>query len=92
MSNKNRESLTLNYPIQIDGIETDTLHLRRVTIGDMEVIENEKSERKKVIKLLARISGVSENEIRQLDATDFDKATDQVLVFLGVDSQESERS
>ena len=92
MNRKSREAFTLEYPIEIDGIETDTLHLRRVTIGDLEVIENEKSERKKVIKLLARLSGVPENEIRHLDVTDFDKATDKVLVFLGVDSQTSERS
>ena len=92
MSRKTREAFSLEYPIEIDGIETHTLHLRRVTVGDLEVIENEKSERKKVIKLLARLSGVPENEIRHLDVTDFDKATDKVLVFLGVDSQASERS
>ena len=82
-----KEPFTLTYPIEVDSIETDTLHLRRVTVNDLEAIEGEKSERRQVIKLLERISGVPEKTLKTMDVTDFNRATEQVLVFLGVDSQ-----
>ena len=87
-----KEPITLQYPIEVDGIETDTLHLRRVTIGDLEDFENEKSERKQFIKLLARLSGVPEKTIKTLDVKDFETATNKVADFLGVNSRESENS
>ena len=87
-----KEPIKLQYPIEVDGIETDTLHLRRVTIGDLEDFENEKSERKQFIKLIARLAGVSEQTIKTLDVQDFETATDKVAVFLGVSSQEPENS
>ncbi|WP_257296982.1 phage tail assembly protein [Endozoicomonas sp. YOMI1] len=73
-------------------MKPDTLNLRRVTIGDLEATENEKSERKKTISLLARLSGVPEKNIKTMDVIDFDKATEKVLDFLGVSSQESKDS
>ena len=87
-----KEPVTLEYPIEVDGIETDTLHLRRVTIGDLEDFEHEKSERKQLIKLLARLSGVSEKTIKTMDVVDFETATNRVMDFLGVNSRESENS
>ena len=89
------EAFKLEYPIEVDGIETDTLNLRRITIGDLEDLDankNAKTERQRIIKLLSAISGAPEKSIKQMDAYDFERAVEQVMVFLGVPSQESENS
>ncbi|MDD7806081.1 MAG: phage tail assembly protein [Endozoicomonas sp. (ex Botrylloides leachii)] len=87
-----KETFMLKYPIEVDSIETNTLCLRRITVNDLEAIENEKSERKQTIKLLARISGVPEKSIKTMDVYDFNRITEKVLDFLGATPQESDVS
>ncbi|WP_330927082.1 phage tail assembly protein [Candidatus Sororendozoicomonas aggregata] len=77
-----KEAFKLNYPIEVDSIETDTLHLRRITVTDLEAQQVEKTELGKSILLVSRISGVSPAAIRTMDAADFNKLADKVVGFL----------
>jgi len=66
----------------VNGAAVARLSLRRVTVRDLEIISKESSELVKSIQLMAILSDNSEDDIRNLDATDFNKAGEVVADFL----------
>ncbi len=76
------EKITLAYPIEDEGKQISTLELRRARVADLEVMERESGNMAKSIVLLSQLSGLSTDAIRQLDAADFDAASEQVAGFL----------
>lgn len=75
--------ITLNYPIDCNGVEVKELRLRRPKVRDLELIDGIEGDMKKSITLISNLSEVSPDEIRALDASDFQKAAELVEDFLG---------
>jgi len=76
------ELIELDHPITVNGEKITRLELRRVTVRDIEIMNMEKSEMAKSIRLLAMISDNDEDDIRNLDVSDFNKASQVVADFL----------
>jgi hypothetical protein len=76
------ESISLRYPIQIDGVQIKWLPLRRVIVADLEMMNEEKTELAKSIRLVSLVTEMAPDDIRRLDAADFNQISDQVSGFL----------
>jgi len=76
------KEIKLEYPIIVNGEKITRLKLRRVTVRDIEIMNMEKSEMAKSIRILAMISDNDEDDIRNLDVSDFNKASEVVVDFL----------
>ena len=76
------ETIELKYPIQSDGKEIKALHLRRVRVLDLEVMEQEKTQLAKSVRLLSQLTDIPPADIKRLDAADFNRASDVVEGFL----------
>ena len=69
--------IELDYPIEHDGQAVETARIRRPNIGDIETMaretndENDTSGLIALNNLLARLLGVTEDEIRAADAGDW---------------------
>lgn len=74
--------ISLQYPINVDGVEVGSLNLRRVTVADLEVMNQEKTELAKSIRLLSLLAEMTPDDIRKLDAADFNNVSEQVADFL----------
>jgi len=77
------EIIKLKYPIEANGEKIDSLKLRRVTVGDLEVMNKEPDELSKSIRLLSLIGEMAPDDVRKLDAHDFNQASSVVADFLG---------
>lgn len=76
------ETIKLDYPINVDGVEVGELRLRRVSVLDLEVMGREKSDLLKSIRLLAQVADLPMDTIREMDAADFNKVSEVVSGFL----------
>ncbi len=76
------ETIKLKYPIEVAGEKITNLNLRRVTVGDLELMNREKDELGKSICLLSLIGEVTPDDVRRLDAHDFNQASEVVAGFL----------
>jgi len=52
------DTITLTYPINVDGIETDTLHMRRPIVRDIKAISRIKDATESTIHLLSSLCTV----------------------------------
>ncbi len=75
------ETIKLKYPIEVAGEKITNLNLRRVTVGDLELMNKESDELGKSIRLLSLIGEVAPEDVRKLDAHDFSKASEVVADF-----------
>jgi len=67
-------NINLSYPIKVDGVEVTTLTLRRPTLRDEIIFADSKaSDGKKILNLLASLTGVSPDELLELDGSDSDR-------------------
>jgi len=76
------KTIDLKYPIEVDGAPVASLKLRRVTVGDLELMNREKDELAKSIRLLSMIGEIAPDDVRRLDAHDFKQASEVVADFL----------
>jgi len=76
------ETITLKYPIEVAGEQITRLNLRRVTVGDLELMNRENDELGKSICLLSLIGEIAPDDVRKLDAHDFNQASAMVADFL----------
>lgn len=75
-------TITLDYPINIDGIEVKTLSLRRMKVADQMAAEKLKgNDAEKEIALLANLCEMSPDDIQQLDIMDYAKLQAQLVNF-----------
>lgn len=82
------ETLTLEYPILVDGVKVDSIAIRRPTVRDMLTFERSKDiESVKVVKLLATLAEIAPSDIEQMDQADFLAAMD---IFKGFQSTPEE--
>lgn len=78
-----RTDITLDYPIEIDGVEVKVLKMRRPKVRDMIAAtkgrgDNAESE----AKLFANLCELTEEDIRELDLADYKKLQDTFNDFL----------
>jgi len=80
---ENKTVVKLKYPFKANGLEIKELNVRRPKVLDLELIDNVDGEIKKSITLLANLSDSSPDDIRGMDAGDFQQAAELVADFLG---------
>ncbi|OSM01652.1 phage tail assembly protein [Magnetofaba australis] len=73
----------LRHPIQIDGRTVQEINLRRLTVGDLEVMQHEQSDLGKSIQAIALSAQLSPEEVRLLDAEDFTQLGEVLGGFFG---------
>lgn len=80
------ETIELEYPIEIDGVEIKSLRLRRPKVRDLQVMEREKTDMAKTIMLIANLAEITPEQVQEMDAGDFARVSEVVMGFLGVGS------
>jgi len=76
-------TLTLREPILINGAKISVLKLRRPKVRDLEAIDKITGETAKTVALIANLSELPPETIRELDAADFAAASKAVAEMLG---------
>lgn len=87
------ERFDLRYPfVNEEGVEVDCLELRRPTVGDLELMEEEGSRgaffrSKKLVELAA---GMTPREVSLLDVVDWDRVNARLMDFFPSDPEPSD--
>ncbi|WP_434361067.1 phage tail assembly protein [Parasalinivibrio latis] len=77
------ETITLGYPIEVEGEQITVITLRRPKARDLKHMETAKGgEIAKSIGLIANLAELPPSAIENLDASDFQKVSDVVASFL----------
>ena len=78
-----KEQVTLEYPIENDGIQSDSIYMRRPKVGDMLAADTLKgSDAKKEITMFSNLCEVSPRVIESLDLKDYRKLQEVYQGFL----------
>ncbi len=84
--------IPLDYPIEIDGVLVKNLKMRRPKVRDMIAsVKGPGSNEGKEVKLFANLCEVTENDINELDLSDYKKLQDMFNGFLSSKSEPAER-
>ncbi|HWL51359.1 MAG TPA: phage tail assembly protein [Chthoniobacteraceae bacterium] len=82
MSNKN--TINLEYPIDVDGAKLKSITLRRPSVGDMRAAKKAGDGDDEVeIILFANLAGLTPDDIGKLDLADYQKVQEVFRGFLG---------
>ncbi|MEH0008071.1 MAG: phage tail assembly protein [Flavobacteriales bacterium] len=84
------EKVKLSYPVDVDGVEVDTLHVRRMKVRDIKNISKIKDTTESTIALLSALCSVPPESIEQLDMEDLATLSDKVEKFMGISMGKSE--
>jgi len=76
-------TITLREPIEINGAKIGVLTLRRPKVRDLEAIDKIAGETAKTVALIANLSELPPETVRELDAADFAAASKAVADMLG---------
>lgn len=77
------ETITLEYPITIDGAVINRIRLRRPLVRDRLIAEKASgSEVEKEIRLLANLCEIAPDHIEKLDLKDYGKLQERLIDFL----------
>lgn len=75
--------IELDYPIEHDGQKLSTATMRRPTVGDIEIMsrhaEDEKDAAYALVIMGSRLLGLSEDEVRTIDAEDWSRIQGVIL-------------
>ncbi len=72
-------SLSLEYPIEANGVTVKSLSLRRPTIGDLlKSASGGRSDKEAEIHLLADLCGIAPDDIQHIDLADYLKLQDML--------------
>lgn len=66
-----------------DGRTITEIELGRLTVGDMEAVSSEANKMTKAIKMLAASLQLSADDVRKMDAQDFDDASNGLVELMG---------
>ena len=68
----NSETITLKYPITMNGVETTFISMRRPTVGDM-LVSNSKgmSSQESEVRLLADLCSMAPDDMKKMDMADY---------------------
>ncbi|MBU2714223.1 phage tail assembly protein [Zooshikella harenae] len=71
---------TLEYPINVNGEVVSEIKLRRPTVKDMKNTEKQGGgDFEQAIALIASLSGISQQDIENIDGADFKKINNLVV-------------
>jgi len=76
-------TIALREPIEINGAKIGVLTLRRPKVRDLEAIDKIAGETAKTVALIANLSELPPETVRELDAADFAAASKVVADMLG---------
>ena len=77
-----KEKITLDYPITVDGVETDTLHMRRCRVSDIKALDKIAGDIEGTIYLVSALCEISPEAVESMDAADFMRVGEKVADFL----------
>ena len=76
------ETIKLKYPIEVDGIQTDTLHLRRPKVRDIRLMDQFEGDVEKTIQFMAALCQIPPAAIEEMDGEDFGLISGKVEGFM----------
>ncbi|WP_330926824.1 phage tail assembly protein [Candidatus Sororendozoicomonas aggregata] len=79
---KGAEKITLAFPIEVDGTETDTLYLRRPKVRDLKLMDSFSGDVEKSIQLLAALCEIPPTSVEDMDTADFERCSKKVEGFM----------
>lgn len=79
----NCEEITLEFPVLDGGEEVKVLQIRRPKARDLLVMDSHEGNIARTIALISQLTDRPEEVIFELEAVDFNKASDLVTDFLG---------
>jgi len=80
---KNGQTITLDYPVTINGQEVSQLFLRRAKVADQRAMaKNSGTDADKEIAMFANLLNIAPNEVDLLDVKDYQKITEAYQGFL----------
>lgn len=78
------EKIELEFPIEIDGVKTDTLHLRRPKVRDIIVSQKgKKSDVEQEVTLISNLCEINPAAVEELDAADYKRLSERLMDFFG---------
>ena len=77
-----KETIKLNYPVEVDGVETDTLHMRRCLVSDIKALDKINGDIEGTIYLVSALCGIPTESVENMDAEDFINVGAKVADFL----------
>jgi hypothetical protein len=75
------ETINLVYPINVGGIETSSITIRRPLVRDMLKARNNKDEAKAELHLFSDLCQITPDEVQNLDWADYAKIQEVVKGF-----------
>ena len=81
MSEKN--TVSLDRPITVDGSEISSLSFRRAKVRDLQAVEGVSGDVSKTVALAANLAEVPRDAFEEMDAADFSKVAGVIEGFLG---------
>ena len=79
----NTEKIQLDYPVDSDGVKTDTLTMRRAKVKDQVATDRiGGSDAEKEVRLFANLCEVAPATIEDLDMSDYKKLQEVYTGFL----------
>ena len=79
---KNALKIALKHPITVDGRKVKKLNVRRPKMRDMESMDKVSGEMAKTVMLLAELTDLTPDQVREIDGEDFILLSDAVSDFL----------
>ena len=78
-----RTTITLQYPLQVNGHEVTEIRLRRPKVRDRLAVEKmSASQAEKEVRFVANLCEMAPDEIEELDMADYTKIQETVTSFL----------
>ena len=84
------ESITLDFPIKVGGIETSSITIRRPLVRDMLKARNNKNEAQAEMHLFADLCQITPDEVQTLDWSDYAKIQEVLRGFTSSRSETAE--
>lgn len=76
-------SIKLKHPITVDGREVAELTLRRPKVRDLERMDKVSGEMAKAVAMVADLTELTPDQVREIDAGDFTAVAEALGDFLG---------
>lgn len=75
------ETITLDFPIKIGGVESSSITIRRPLVRDMLKARNNKDDAKAELLLFADLCQITPDEVQNLDWADYAKIQEVLRGF-----------
>ncbi|MDR3089855.1 MAG: phage tail assembly protein [Desulfobulbaceae bacterium] len=76
--------IELQYPLTVDGQAMTTLYVRRAKVKDLLALKSQGDDTADGLAMMAKLTGVNQPELEELDMIDYRAVMRVVGVFLGL--------